>query len=656
MDRQQRQPMGGNRMGFINISQKPTDFKKSMSKLISYLALYKINLAFIALLSIFSIIIAVAGPKILGNITTSITNSYIQIQGYDNIVPNLPKYIPSNTSLYNIIEKSSFKNEIPSNFINLFKNVYIKQKPQIDFGYIEKIALILIILYIVNAIFYFLQSWIAISLTQSVTYKLRAKVSEKLYKLPLRYFDTVPYGDILSRITNDIDTLNQSLNQTLTQITSSVLTVIGIVIMMITINVYMTLISLLTIPLSLFVISTIIKSSQKYFKTQQELLGEVNGLVEESFSGFETLKAYNAEEFIDKKFTELNDSLYITSWKSQFYSGLMFPIINFIGNIGYVLVSIVGGILAIRNAISIGDIQAFIQYINQMNQPVAQIGNIAGILQTTSASAERVFEFLELEEDIKNIDEIEIENLDEISANISFSGVKFGYTEQKEIIHNFNLEVKSGMKVAIVGPTGAGKTTLVNLLMRFYDPTGGEILLDGINMKRYTKKSIRSIIGMVLQDTWVFTGSIRDNIAYANPTTEFEKIKSIAKLIQINHFIMSLPDGYDYIIGENTSILSSGEKQLITIARAFIQNSKILILDEATSSVDTRTEKLIQSAMEKLTEGRTTFVIAHRLSTIKSSDIIIVLNNGDVVESGNHNELIDNHGFYYNLYMSQFDE
>lgn len=491
-------------------------------------------------------------------------------------------------------------------------------------------------------------------ISQKVSYNLRKEISAKLDRLPMKYFDTKTHGEILSRITNDIDTLNQSLNQSMTQLITSVTTMIGVLIMMLSISGIMTLVAVLILPISMFVISRIIKKSQKYFRYQQEYLGNVNGQVEETYSGQTIVKAFNREDEVIEEFDKLNDSLYNSAWKSQFLSGIMQPLMMFIGNLGYVMVSILGGWLAIKKTIEVGDIQSFIQYVRNFTQPMTQIAQVANLLQSTAAASERVFEFLEEEEEVQIVENAV--SIDGLEGKIDFENVNFGYNPNKTIINDFSVNVEPGQKVAIVGPTGAGKTTIVKLLMRFYDVNSGSILIDGHNIKDFNRSELREMFGMVLQDTWLFSGSIMENIRYGKLNATDEEVIEAAKSAHVHRFIKTLPDGYKMKLNEEASNVSQGQKQLLTIARAILADPKILILDEATSSVDTRTEVLIQKAMDNLMEGRTSFVIAHRLSTIRDADMILVMNEGDIVEQGNHEELLKKGGFYANLYNSQFEE
>lgn len=600
--------MGG---GHMKMGQeKAKDFKGTMKKLISYLSPYKLAILLVIVFAIGSSVFNIVGPKILGNATTKI---------FEGLVSKV-----SNSG------------------------------GGIDFDAIFRTLTILASLYIISSIFSFIQTFITSDISQKVSYNLRKSISEKINKLPLNYYDRKTNGEVLSRVTNDIDAISQNLNQILSQMITSATTLIGVLIMMLSISVTMTLVSLIVIPLSLVMIMLVVKKSQKHFRAQQEYLGHTNGHIEEMYSGHNIMKAFNGEEKAIEEFDKLSDTLYNSAWKSQFLSGMMMPIMTFIGNLGYVIVAIMGGLLAIRNKIQVGDILAFIQYVRSFMQPIAQTAQIANVMQQTAAAAERVFEFLEEEEvveDVKN--PISTEG---IEGAVEFEHVRFGYNEDKIIINDFSINIKPGQKVAIVGPTGAGKTTIVKLLMRFYELNGGKILIDGHDYRDFTRNDLRKIFGMVLQDTWLFNGSIMENIRYGRLDASDEEVIEAAKLAHAHHFIKTLADGYNMEINEEADNISQGQKQLLTIARAILSDPKILILDEATSSVDTRTEVLIQQAMENLMEGRTSFIIAHRLSTIKNADIILVMKDGDIVEQGTHEELLKSKGFYSELYNSQFEE
>ena len=523
-----------------------------------------------------------------------------------------------------------------------------------DFDKIGQILLMTLGLYLISALCSFIQGYLMTGVSQKTTYRLRKEISEKINRMPMNYFDTKPVGEVLSRVTNDIDTLGQSLNQSATQMIQSVTTIIGVLIMMLTISPLMTLVTLVILPVSMVLISFVMKRSQKYFRGQQEYLGNVNGQVEEIYSGHNIIKAFNKEEDVIQEFDTTNDKLYDSAWRSQFFSGMMMPIMQFIGNLGYVAVAILGGFLTIKKTIEVGDIQSFIQYVRSFTQPIQQIAQVANMLQMTAAASERVFEFLEEEEEDQTVEHpVSVENLE---GNVSFDHVHFGYNADRIIVNDFSAEVKEGQKIAIVGPTGAGKTTMIKLLMRFYDVNSGAIKIDGHDVRDFNRSELREMFGMVLQDTWLFNGSIRDNIKYGKLDATDEEVIQAAKAAHVHQFVKTLPGGYDMELNEEANNVSQGQKQLLTIARAILADPKILILDEATSSVDTRTEVLIQKAMDNLMKGRTSFVIAHRLSTIRDADMILVMKDGDIVEQGNHEELLAKGGFYADLYNSQFEK
>jgi ATP-binding cassette subfamily B protein len=537
----------------------------------------------------------------------------------------------------------------------LFEGIMAKMtgSGSVDFNYIGKIIITLAALYVISALFSYIQGWVMSGVTMKVTYRLRRDISEKINRIPLKYFDGTNHGEVLSRVTNDVDTISQTLNQSLTQIITSVTSVIGVLAMMFSINWLMTLVALCIIPVSMIFIMIIVKNSQKYFKEQQDYLGHVNGHIEEMYGGHLVMKAFNGEDRSVEKFQGLNDTLYKSAWKSQFLSGLMMPIMGFVGNLGYVAISILGGYLAAKKTISVGDIQAFIQYVRSFTQPITQLANISNILQQTAASSERVFEFLEVEEEVA-----EVENpvkLEKVNGRVDFNHVHFGYNADKTIINDFSASVKPGQKVAIVGPTGAGKTTMIKLLMRFYDVNEGGILVDGHDIRNFTRGDLRGMFGMVLQDTWLYNTSIMENIRYGRLDATDEEVIAAAKAAHVDSFVHTLPDGYNMVLNEEASNISQGQKQLLTIARAILADPSILILDEATSSVDTRTEVQIQKAMNNLMKNRTSFIIAHRLSTIRDADLILVMNHGDIVEQGSHEQLLAKGGFYANLYNSQFE-
>jgi len=601
-------PMGHGPMGGMMKGEKARDFKGTMLKLLQYLGRYKLAAGIVILFAIASTIFTIVGPKILGKATTKLFEGVMaQVAGAG----------------------------------------------EIDFRYIGGILLTVLGLYLASIAFSYIQGWIMADVSTNITYRLRKDISQKINRLPLKYFDGTTHGEVLSRITNDVDTVNQTLSQSLTQIITSVVSVLGVLVMMLSINWIMTLASLLIIPLSLGFVGLIVGRSQKYFKQQQDYLGHVNGHVEEMYGGHMVMKAFNGEEDSIQKFDQYNTVLYDAAWKSQFLSGMMMPVMGFIGNLGFVVVSILGSYLVIQKAIALGDVQAFIQYVRNFTQPIAQLANISNVLQQTAAAAERVFAFLaEAEEVPDTSDPIKLEK---VEGRVEFRDVHFGYSPDKIIINDFCTEVEPGHKIAIVGPTGAGKTTMVKLLMRFYDVNTGSILVDGHDIRDFTRHDLRKMFGMVLQDTWLYNDTIMENIRYGRPEATDEEVIAAARAAHVDHFVQTLPDGYNMVLNEEASNISQGQMQLLTIARAVLADPKILILDEATSSVDTRTEVLIQRAMDRLMEGRTSFVIAHRLSTIRDAERILVMRDGDIVEQGSHEELLKRGGFYAELYNSQFE-
>ena len=592
-------------------TEKAKDFKGTMRSLTGAMAHYKFQLIAVLVFAVVSTVFSIAGPKVLAKATTALATGWIaKLQGAGGI----------------------------------------------DFGYIAKILIILLVMYLVSALFHFGQSWIMSGLSQKVCYDFRRQISEKINRLPLAYFEKRTVGEVLSRITNDVDTLGQSLNQSITQLITSCTTMVGVLIMMLSISPKMTLIALLILPVSMILVMLVVKISQKYFKSQQRFLGVVNGQVEEVYSGHNVIKAFNRESAVQEEFDAANNRLFESAWKSQFLSGLMQPIMMFVGNLGYVAVAVAGSIFAARGVITIGDIQAFIQYVKNFTQPIQQLAQVSNMLQSMAAAAERVFEFLnEPEEQQTALPEHRADPAI-IDGQVSFDHVRFGYTPEKTIIHDFTCNVKPGQKVAIVGPTGAGKTTMVKLLMRFYDVDSGAITLNGHNVKDFDRSALREGFGMVLQDTWLFQGTIMENIRYGRLDATDEEVIAAARAACADHFIRTLPGGYQMELNEDASNVSQGQKQLLTIARAILADNRILILDEATSSVDTRTEQRIQTAMDNLMRGRTSFVIAHRLSTIKDADLILVMRDGDIVEQGTHDELLAAGGFYADLYNSQFED
>ena len=592
-------------------TQKAKDFKGTMRSLLAELGHYKFCLIAVIVFAVLSTIFNIAGPKVLAKATTALATGWV---------------------------------------------AKLRGTGSIDFGYIGKILLILLVMYLVSAAFSFCQSWIMSGLSQKMCYDFRRQISEKINRLPLAYFEKRTVGEVLSRITNDVDTLGQSLNQSITQLITSITTMIGVLIMMLTISPTMTLIAILILPVSMALVLLVVRFSQKYFRAQQKVLGSVNGQVEEVYSGHNVVKAFNREDAVLNDFDEANNRLFESAWKSQFLSGLMQPIMTFVGNLGYVAVAVSGSIFAARGIITIGDIQAFIQYVRNFTQPIQQLAQVSNMLQSMAAASERVFEFLGEPEEEQNAAPARRADPACIDGQVTFDHVKFGYTPEKTVIRDFSCDVKPGQKVAIVGPTGAGKTTMVKLLMRFYDVNSGAITLDGHNVKDFDRSALREGFGMVLQDTWLFQGTIMENIRYGRLDATDEEVIAAAKAACADHFIRTLPGGYQMELNEDASNVSQGQKQLLTIARAILADNKILILDEATSSVDTRTEQRIQTAMDNLMRGRTSFVIAHRLSTIKDADLILVMRDGDIVEQGTHDDLLAAGGFYADLYNSQFED
>ncbi|GJM41070.1 MAG: ABC transporter [Ardenticatenaceae bacterium] len=598
----------GGPMAAMRKGDTAQNFKRTMGKLAQYLVAYKFSLIIVIIFAVASTVFNIVGPRVLGNATTALFEGVLaEIAGTGSI----------------------------------------------DFDYIGRILLTMLILYIFSAIFAYLMGWIMAGVSTDISYRFRKEISEKINRMPLSYFDRNTQGEVLSRITNDVDTVNQTLSQSLTQIITSTITVVGVLVMMFSISWVMTLVSLIVIPLTLGLVGVIVSRSQIYFKEQQDYLGHVNGHVEEMFGGHQVMKAFNGEERSIETFENYNGTLYGVAWKSQFLSGLMMPIMSFIGNLGYVAVVVVGGYLTVRNAITVGDIQAFIQYVRSFNQPLMQLANISNVLQQTAAAAERVFEFLEESEEVT-----ETENpveVDAIKGNVEFRNVRFGYNPEEPVIHTLSAVAQPGQKVAIVGPTGAGKTTIVKLLMRFYDVDDGAILVDGRDIRDFRRQDLRQWFGMVLQDTWLYNDTIMENIRYGRPDATDAEVEAAAQAAHVDHFVHTLPDGYKMVINEETTNISQGQMQLLTIARAVLADPRILILDEATSSVDTRTEVLIQKAMDRLMMNRTSFIIAHRLSTIRNADLILVMRDGDIVEQGTHEALLERGEFYAELYNSQFE-
>ena len=609
MSENRRGPMGHGHGRGMHGGEKAKDFKGSMAKLFRYMGRYKFRFILMFVFAVAGTVFNIWGPKILGKATTELFSGLVaKVNGTGGI-----------------------------NF--------------------EKIAMILLgvmILYLASSGFSFIQGFVMTGISNDVTYNLRKDISKKINRLPLNYFESRTNGEILSRVTNDVDTLQMSLNQSMTQLITSVTTIIGVLFMMLSINVWMTLAALLILPVSMVIINFVMKHSQKYFRDQQNYLGKVNGQIEENYGGHNVVKVFNKEQDVVAEFEKDNKKLYESAWKSQFFSGMMMPVMQFVGNLGYVMVAFLGGIFTIKGSIEVGDIQSFFQYIRNFTNPIQQIAQVVNLLQSSAAASERVFEFLEEPEEQQTAENpVSVKNL---TGDVQFEHVSFGYNPDKIIIHDFSADITDGQKIAIVGPTGAGKTTMVKLLMRFYDVNSGEIMVDGHNIKDFNRSELREMFGMVLQDTWLFSGTIMENIRYGRLDATDEEVIAAAKAAHIHNFIMQQPGGYQMVLDEETSNISQGQKQLLTIARAILADNKILILDEATSSVDTRTEMQIQKAMNNLMKGRTSFVIAHRLSTIKDADLILVMKDGDIIEQGNHKELLEKGGFYAELYNSQFEQ
>ena len=657
--KRQQVRMGGP-MGGMGTGEKAKDFKGTVKKLIKYLSDFRWQMLMVLVFAIGSTIFAIASPKILGGATNQIVDDYANMKAYEAITSKLPKGVslPAGTTgadvLNRLPNKSEIEKQIPSSQLESIKKLDLSRRPEFHFDAIWRIIILLVGMYVLSAIFRYIQTWIMTQVTQTVTFRMRQQLSEKINRLPLSYFDKQTYGEVLSRITNDVDTISQTLNQSLSQIITSTVTVLGILAMMFSISWQMSLVALLVLPLAGGVITLITKSSQKQFLRQQTQLGELNGHIEEMYGGHQVMRVFNGQKKSIAKFSKINNRLQESAWKAQFFSGLIHPIINFISNIGYVAMTILGGWLAINGRLKIGDIQAFIQYVDQFNQPLVQVANIANILQSTAAAAERVFEFLDEPEEA--VESNNLVKLSGVKGEVEFDNVVFGYKPDQTIIKGLSAHIKPGQRVAIVGPTGAGKTTLVNLLMRFYEINSGSIKIDGVDIRKMKRSDVRQMFGMVLQDTWLFNGTIRQNLMYGNPKAAEEEMIKTAKEAHVDHFVRSLPGGYDMVLGEEAANISQGEKQLLTIARAMLEKAPMLILDEATSSVDTRTEVLIQKAMEKLMQGKTSFVIAHRLSTIRDADLILVVKDGNIIEQGNHETLLKQNGFYAELYNSQFAE
>ncbi|HOK24396.1 MAG TPA: ABC transporter ATP-binding protein [Coprothermobacter proteolyticus] len=637
-DTQPRGMMGqGGRRGMMP-GEKPKDFSGTVKRLLAYFKPEMIRLIIVVILTITSVVFTVYAPRILGNATNELFKGIIS------------KQLPPGVTKDQVIAMLKARGQ--DQFAEMISNMDLVPGAGVDFGAIGKILLTLAVIYLLAALFQWLQQYIMAGVSQRTVYRLRRDVDQKLQRLPLKYYDSHPHGDILSRVTNDVDNIAHTLQQTITQMLSSIVTVIGVLIMMFKISTLLSWISLAVIPVSLVITLLIARQSQKQFIRQWNSTGAVNAHVEEMFTGHNLVKAFNREKDVLERFRQQNEKLYESSFKAQFISGLIHPVINFVNNLNYVAIAVLGGVNVANGVISLGDVQAFIQYSRQFTQPIVQVASIMNVLQSTVASAERVFELLDEEEEVPDVDNPVV--LEDVKGNVRFEHVYFSYDPNVPLIEDFNLDVPAGDMIAIVGPTGAGKTTLVNLLMRFYDVNSGRITIDGVDIKQMRRRDLRKIFGMVLQDTWLFSGTIRDNIAYGKENATEEEIIAAAKAAYVDHFVRTLPDAYDTVLTGDATNISQGQRQLITIARAFLADPKILILDEATSSVDTRTEMLIQKAMQNLMKGRTSFVIAHRLSTIREADNIVVMDHGRIVEQGNHKQLMEKKGFYYNLYMSQF--
>lgn len=648
----------GGPMGNMGAGEKAKNFRGTMKKLVCYLAAFRWRLLAVAVLAVGSTIFAIVSPKILGEATNQIVKDYVSIKAYDTITKKLPAdtKLPSGTTggdiLNRLPNKSEIEGKIPAGQLDTIRALDMTKKPAFHFDAIGQIVLWLIGLYLLSAALRYLESWIMTNVTQKVTFQMRRDISLKINRLPLSYFDKQTYGEVLSRVTNDVDTISQTLNQSLSQIVSAVVMIAGIVAMMLSISWQMTVVALLVLPVSMGFVLLIAKKSQVQFTRQQTELGELNGHIEEMYAGHQVMRVFNGQARSLAKFTAINNQLHVSAWKSQFLSGLMWPIMNFVGNLGYVGVAVLGGWLAINGRLQVGDIQAFIQYMRQFNQPIEQTANIANVLQSTAAAAERVFEFIDEPEETR--EGRDLVKLEKVKGGVEFDNVTFGYNPDEPVVKGLSARVKPGQRVAIVGPTGAGKTTLVNLLMRFYEINSGAIKIDGVDIRQMKRSDVRQMFGMVLQDTWLFSGTIRDNLRYGRPDASDDELIATAKEAHVDHFVRSLPGGYDMMLDEEATNISQGEKQLLTIARAMLAKTPMLILDEATSSVDTRTEVLIQQAMDRLMKGKTSFVIAHRLSTIRDADLILVVKDGNIVEQGTHQALLDQHGFYAELYNSQF--
>lgn len=645
-------------------AEKPRHFRQTVLRLADYLKDYTRQIVITIILTLGGVILTVIGPKVLGDMINQVTDDYSANKVYESVKRSLPRQtkLPVGTTVRQLMERTpaSERNKFTAQLAKLPDNqrrkimaLDITKKPNYHFDTMASTGLWLAAIYIIGAILSYLEGWVIAGVTQRAVYRLRREISRKINTLPLSYFDRHSYGDVLSRITNDIDIVSQNLSSVITQAFQSIVMVVGILAMMISINLMLTGAVMLTLPISAIVVGIVFRLSQKYFASQQEILGKLNGHIEETYSGHNIVKIFGGEKRAISKFNRYNNSLYRSSWRAQFIAGVVYPMMEFVGNLGFVIIVMLGGYLVVKGRLQIGDIQAFSQYIRRFNQPITQIANLTGLIQSIIAASERVFSFIDQPDEAITWQKGG-QTISRVTGRISFDHVKFGYDSDRPVIHDLSVEIKPGQKVAIVGPTGAGKTTIVNLLMRFYDPDEGIIKLDGVDTRQISRHNIRRNFGMVLQDTWLFEGTIKENLLYGKPDAGEEELRVAVETAMVDHIIKSLPDGMDTILGESADNISAGEKQLLTIARAMLVNAPITILDEATSNVDTRTERLIQQAMDKLVEGRTSFVIAHRLSTIRNADLILVMDHGDIVESGTHDSLLEQNGFYAKLYNAQF--
>ena len=645
-------------------AEKPRHFRQTVLRLADYLKDYTRQIVITIILTLGGVILTVIGPKVLGDMINQVTDDYSANKVYESVKRSLPRQtkLPAGTTVKQLMERTpaSERNKFTAQLAKLpdsqrrkIMALDITKKPNYHFDTMASTGLWLAAIYIIGAILSYLEGWVIAGVTQRAVYRLRREISRKINTLPLSYFDRHSYGDVLSRITNDIDTVSQNLSSVIAQAFQSIVMVVGILVMMISINLMLTGAVMLTLPISAIVVGIVFRLSQKYFASQQEILGKLNGHIEETYSGHNIVKIFGGEKRAISKFNRYNNSLYRSSWRAQFIAGVVYPMMEFVGNLGFVIVIMLGGYLVVKERLQIGDIQAFSQYIRRFNQPITQIANLTGLIQSIIAASERVFSFIDQPDEAITWQKGG-QTISRVTGRISFDHVKFGYDSDRPVIHDLSVEIKPGQKVAIVGPTGAGKTTIVNLLMRFYDPDEGIIKLDGVDTKQISRHNIRRNFGMVLQDTWLFEGTIKENLLYGKPDAGEEELRVAVETAMVDHIIKSLPGGMDTVLGESADNISAGEKQLLTIARAMLANAPITILDEATSNVDTRTERLIQQAMDKLVEGRTSFVIAHRLSTIRNADLILVMDHGDIVESGTHDSLLEQNGFYAKLYNAQF--